>query len=203
MITEVIFDIETKKLFNETENNLPEELGVSIVSAYKRSLDDNLAEIEGELFSFWEDDLKKLWEIFSNSDRIIGFNSLGFDVPVLMPLAPYPLRKLNHFDIMDEFKKVTGRRISLNSLARDNLGVAKTDVGTNAVYYWRKGDAESLAKLQKYCEADVVITKDLYDHVLKNKKLKYKDRWNSLREIEIDFSYPKVETQGEEQIGLF
>ena len=173
---EVIFDVETQKLFDETKTGAPEELGVSIVSVYKRKLDDNYQEVEGEMISLWEDELEKLWELFKNADRIIGFNSLGFDVPVLSPYAPFPLRKLNHFDIMDEFKKVAGRRVSLNTLARDNLGVKKIDVGTNAVYYWRKKDKESLKKLQDYCESDVDITKNVYHHVLSNNELKYKDR---------------------------
>ena len=199
---EVIFDVETQKLFEETKTGAPEELGVSIVSAYIRRLDDNYKEIEGEMFSFWEDELEKLWEMFRNADRIIGFNSLGFDIPVLSPYASFPLRKLNHFDIMDEFKKIAGRRVSLNTLARDNLGVKKIDVGTNAVLYWRKKDAGSLKKLRNYCESDVDITKNVYDHVLSNNELKFKDKWNTIRKIEIDFSYPE-EKQEEEQIELF
>lgn len=199
---EVIFDLETQKLFEETKTGAPEELGVSIVSVYKRRLDDNYQEVEGKMISLWENELEKLWELFRNADRIIGFNSIGFDVPVLSPYAQFPLRKLNHFDIMDEFKKVAGRRVSLNTLARDNLGVKKIDVGTNAVYYWRKKDAESLKKLQEYCESDVDITKNVYDHVLANSELKYKDKWNTIRKIEIDFSYPD-EKKEEEQIELF
>lgn len=203
MIKEVIFDIETQKLFDETKTGSPEELGVSIVSVYTRQLDDNHKEVEGVMESFWENELSKLWEAFQNADRIIGFNTLGFDVPVLTPYAPYPLKKLNHFDIMDQFKRVTGRRIGLNTLARDTLGIEKIDVGTNAVLYWRKQDKESLKKLKKYCESDVDITKQLYDYVLDNSELKFKDRWNTLRTIEIDFSYPEKNLNEEEQIGLF
>ena len=48
---------------------------------------------------------------------------------------------------------------------------------------------KSLELLQKYCEDDVRITKDIYDYVLKNKSLKFTDYWNNPREIEMDFSY--------------
>jgi len=201
MVNEVIFDLETQKLFSDTKTGSPEELGVSIVSVYKRELDDFYKEIAGEMISFWEDELENLWELFQNADRIIGFNTYNFDIPVLSVYAPFPLRKLNHFDIMDEFKKIAGRRVSLNTLARDNLGVKKMDVGTNAVKYWRQNDKESLSKLKRYCEDDVDITKRIYDHVFKTGELKFKDRWNTLRKIEIDFSYP--EQKDEEQIGLF
>ena len=202
MIFEVFFDTETQKLFNEVENENLAKLGVSIVSAYQRSIDENLQEVEGQMISFWEKDFARLWEVFQKADRIIGFNTINFDVPVLTPYAPFPLAKLNHFDIMAEFKKIAGNRISLNTLARDTLGEEKIDIGINAVKYWKKGDKESLKLLQKYCESDVELTKKLYDFALHNKKLKYKDRWNTLREINIDFSYKKGANE-DLQIGLF
>jgi DEAD/DEAH box helicase domain-containing protein len=191
MINEVIFDLETKKFFDETGRNDPSELGVSIVSLYKRRLDENFNEIEGELLSFWEDEFSKMWPIFEEATRIIGFNSLGFDVPALSPYAPAYFPKLPHFDILAKIKEVGGRRVSLDALAKETLGKGKIDSGKNATSYWQKGDLESLAKLKKYCESDVLITKEVYNHGLKNGTLKFKDFWNNLREIEVDFSYPK------------
>jgi DEAD/DEAH box helicase domain-containing protein len=202
MLFEVFFDIETKKLFHEVENEDAAKLGVSIVSVYQRNIDENFNETYGSMASYWEKDFTDLWEVFQKADRIIGFNTINFDVPVLTPYATFPLAKLNHFDIMAEFKKVAGNRISLNTLVRDTLGEQKIDIGINAVKYWKKGDAESLALLQKYCESDVLLTKKLYDYGFKNKKLKYKDKWNTLREINVDFSYPEKEKQID-QIGLF
>lgn len=202
MINEIIFDIETKKLFEEITTNNPHDLGISIVSLYKRQLDDNFNEISGEILSFWEADFPKMWPLFSNVDRVIGFNSLGFDVPALAPLCSYNFKKLNHFDILEKVKNSLGFRLSLDSIAKETLGTGKVDVGTNAVLYWNQGTEESLAKLKYYCEADVLITKDVYDYGLKNKHLKYKDKWNTQRIIEIDFSYPKVDLPAS-QIGLF
>lgn len=188
---EVIFDIETKKLFDEVGWDNADQLGVSIVSLYCRTLDDNLEEKSGKMESFWEKDIGKMWPIFQKADRIIGFNTLGFDVPVLQPYANFPLKKLMHLDLMNEMRQVLGHRLSLNALAAQTLGEEKTDVGTNAVKYYRLGDKKSLDKLQKYCEADVDITKRLYDYGLKNNRLMYKDKWNTEREVEVDFSYPE------------
>jgi len=56
---------------------------VSIVSAYIREVNENQEEIHGEMRSFWEHELSDLWPVFQNAKRIIGFNSLKFDVPVL------------------------------------------------------------------------------------------------------------------------
>ncbi len=47
MFDEVIFDIETKKLFGDISTNNPADLGVSIVSLYSRKLDKNLRKKEG------------------------------------------------------------------------------------------------------------------------------------------------------------
>lgn len=196
---EVIFDTETKKFFDEIEDNDPAKLGVSITSVYSRVVDENLKEIEGSMQSFWEKDFGEMFKLFEKADRVIGFNSIGFDVPALSPYFPGHWPKLKHFDILAELKKIEGKRMSLNSLAKATLGNTKNDSGANAVKYWNAGDPESLAKLQKYCEMDVVITRDIYDHAMKNKFLKYIDFWNETHEIKLDFSYPikeKEDTQG-------
>jgi DEAD/DEAH box helicase domain-containing protein len=200
-ITEVFFDIETKKLFKDITTDNPADLGVSVVSVYKRILDSNFKESQGQMFSFWEADFSQMWPLFSNADRIIGFNSLSFDVPALIPLSPYDFKKLNHFDILDQIKKVLGFRLSLDAVASQSLGHSKSDIGTNAVLYWQQHSPESLEKLKKYCEMDVLVTRDVYDYVLANKFLKYKDRWNTLRQVDLDFSYPPPPPAS--QMGLF
>jgi len=201
MMNEIIFDIETKKIFDDIEGSNPADLGISIISVYKRQLDDNFKEISGKMESFFEEDFPKMWGLFSNVDRIIGFNSLHFDVPAMAPLAPYDFKKLSHFDIMDHVKNAIGFRLSLNAIATETLGHTKIDNGLNAVYYWQEHSKESLSKLKKYCEMDVIVTKEVYDFGLKNKQLKYKDKWNTPRIFEVDFSYPKIEVAP--QMGLF
>lgn len=214
MIKEVIFDIETRKLFDQIpdRNNIA-DLGVSVVSAYRRDLDDELKEIGGELKSFWPADtagmptsakvlgFDELWGWMQSADRVIGFNSVRFDAPVLVPHYQGDIFKLPHFDILDEIKKVLGFRIGLGALAKETLGEKKMADGLAAVDWWNKGDAESLKNLAMYCEQDVVVTKNLYDFALKNKRLKFKDKWNDLKEFEVDFGYPVKEE--EPQLGLF
>ena len=204
MITEVFFDIETKKLFDQITTSQPSDLGVSIVSVYKRQLDDNLNEANGQISSYWEADFPALWPLFVNADRIIGFNSQKFDVPALTPhCSVYEFPKLNHFDIMDHVKSALGFRLSLDAIAKATLHQSKTDIGTNAVIYWNQGTTQSLAKLKAYCEADVLITKEVYDYALKNKHLKYKDKWNTPRRFDVDFSYPRKPDNATDQMALF
>ena len=201
MITEVFFDVETKTFFDESGASKPEELGISIVSLYRRTLDENLNEKEGKMYSFWENELPQMWDLFLDAQRIIGFNSIRFDVPALKPYSPPFFSKLPHFDILQEVKKVFGKRVSLDNIGRETLGITKIDNGANAVLYSQKGDNKSLSLLKKYCEADVDLTRRIYDFALKNKKLRFKDHWNNPQEIEVDFSYNKTEEKP--QLGLF
>lgn len=193
MLLEVIFDTETKKFFDAIEDFDPSKLGVSLLSLYVREVDENLKEIKGEMESFWENEIEKSKEIFEKADRIIGFNSIGFDVPALKPYFSDSFSKLKHFDILSHIKASQGKRVSLDALARGTLNTSKIDSGENAILYYQKGDKESLAKLKKYCEMDVAITRDLYDFGLSNGYLNFIDFWNEKREVKVDFSYPEEE----------
>lgn len=208
MYREVIFDIETKKLFDQIEDRQRiEDLGVSVVSAYRRVLDDSYMEIEGEMASFWDEGMQgrrklgELWEWLVNADRVIGFNSIKFDAPVLNPHMEGDVMRLKHFDILEKVRGVLGHRLSLDALAKETLGETKMANGLAAVDWWQAGDEESLDKLQRYCEMDVEVTKKLYDVGLREGRLKYMSKWNEPKEIEVDFSYPKKED--EPQLGLF
>lgn len=200
-IREVIFDLETQKWFDEVEGENHADLGVSIISVYTREVDENLKEIKGEMLSFWEEEISQMWPIFQEADRIVGFNSLGFDVPVLAPYTNFPLVKLPHLDIMAKVKEALGHRLSLDALAKETLQRQKTETGAMGVELWKRGDKKSLARLQRYCETDVAITRDIYDHGLAHNELKYKDKWNTPRTFQVDFSYPKEEPIQQE--GLF
>lgn len=179
---EVIFDLETKKFFDETGTSNPADLGVSIVSLYIRP--------QEKMLSFWEKDFDNMWKFFRDADRIIGFNSKNFDIPALSPCSPPDFSKLPHFDILEKIKETIDHRVSLNRIAKDTLGSIKTDNPANATVYWQSGDPASLKKLQSYCEADVILTRDVYDFAVKNKYLKFIDYWNTPRQISVDFSYP-------------
>jgi DEAD/DEAH box helicase domain-containing protein len=214
-LVEVFFDIETKKFFDEIEGGRdPAKLGVSIVSVYRREVDSKLRELRGEMKSFFPTDaiamvgegkrfFDEMWGWFEEADRIVGFNSLGFDVPALKPYYVADFAKLKHFDVLEKIRETLGRRVSLGAIAKETLGAEKLASGSEAVEWWAAGDVESLEKLRKYCEMDVEVTRDIYDFGLREGKLRFKDHWNELREVEVDFSYPKIEVKTESQMGLF
>ncbi len=199
---EVFFDVETKKLFGDIKSNNPKDLGISIVSVYTREIDENFKEVKGFLKSFWEKEINKMWSLFQEADRIIGYNSIGFDVPALSSYANFSFEKLPHFDIMLKIKEVFGKRIPLDAVAKETLDREKKETGLDAVYLWQKGNKKSLERLKAYCEDDVLITRDIYDFVLKNGYILFKDKWNTLRKVYLDFTYSK-EKQPTRQAGLF
>ena len=63
-------------------------------------------------------------------------------------------------DLLDDIEMQLGRRISLDLLAKINLGTQKTHHSLEAPVMYREGRLEELAD---YCLHDVRITKDLYE----------------------------------------
>lgn len=160
----IVFDIETKNMFQEVGKNDPSLLDLSIVCIYDYSTN--------QYSSYLEEELHKLWPILETCDMLIGFNSDHFDIPILNKYYPGDLTKIKSLDILKEIKDSFGRRLSLDTIAQGTLGTAKSANGLQAITWWRQGEIE---KIRQYCLDDVKITKDVYEYALKNKELKFKD----------------------------
>lgn len=186
-MNEVVFDIETKKAFVEVGKYDPSRLGVSYVGVFvrERDLGENSSQV-GELVGFFEDGLAKLWPILEQADRLVGFNIVGFDLPVLQPYYHGSFSDFPVLDILEEVKKEVGHRVSLDAIAKETLGVQKSGSGLDALTFYEQGEFDKLAE---YCLGDVKITRDVYDYGLENRKLKFKNKWNRLVEVPVDFSY--------------
>lgn len=174
-IRKVVFDIETKNIFEEVGSNNPADLDISVVAIYDSVTD--------AYQSFTEDQFSKLWPILEQADILIGYNSDHFDIPLLDKYYPGDLTKIKSLDIMREIRTVLGRRIKLDSIAAGTLGRTKISQGLQAVRWWKEGKIDEICK---YCIEDVHITKDIYDYALKNKKLLYKEGQGPVQEIKLD-----------------
>ena len=73
MPNEIVFDIETQNTFADVDNDF-KKFKISCVSIYEYATD--------RYTSFGEEELNKLWPILEKADRIIGFNSEHFDLPL-------------------------------------------------------------------------------------------------------------------------
>jgi len=196
-MSQIVLDVETKKLFSEIEDRDPAKLGVSYLGIIELP-GGNLAGQENYR-GFFEEDLPNLWPTLEMADRLIGFNIIDFDNRALAVYYPGDLSQIPVLDILKEVEKVLSHRLSLDSIARASLGLGKTGSGLLAVDYWRNGQLEELAK---YCRKDVEITAQVFDFGLKNGFLKYFDRWNSLREVPVDFSFKPPEAKVQMTLGM-
>ncbi len=170
----VVFDIETRNVFEDVGKADPALLDISLVGVYEYETD--------KYSSYLVEDLPKLWPILEQADVLITFNGDHFDIPLLNKYYHGDLSKIKSLDLLVEFRAALGRRVGLGNIAESTLNVGKSAHGLQAVEWWKKGDIESI---RKYCLQDVKVTKEVYEYALKHKKLKYKDGDN-IKSVIID-----------------
>ncbi len=158
----IVLDVETQKGFNEVDRKKLYLLKVSVVCIY-----DSLTQ---EYTAFEEKEMLKLEEILKQADLIIGFNIRDFDMEVLAPYLLTPVKNLPVLDLLVEFEKVRGHRISLNSVAGATLNVSKSGSGFDALKLFADGRMD---ELKKYCIDDVRITKDIYEYGIQHGMIKF------------------------------
>jgi DEAD/DEAH box helicase domain-containing protein len=172
----IIFDIETKNLFEEVGSNDPAALDISVIGIYDSSTDAYTA--------YTDKELKLVWPIIESADVLITYNGDHFDIPLLNKYYPGDLSKIKSLDLLVEIRASLGRRLKLDSVAEATLGKKKIGHGLEAVEWYKQGEIE---KIKKYCLEDVKITKEVYEYALKNNHLKYKDN-GELKQIKLDTS---------------
>jgi hypothetical protein len=163
----IVIDIETSNTFHDVggHRNI-EQLNVSLIGAYSYNQDKYL--------TFDEAEINEFEKLLKQSGMVIGFAINRFDIPVLNKHYPFDLFALSRLDLLDEIELSVGRRISLNILARVNLGLEKThESGLEAIRLYNEG---KLDELKEYCLQDVRLTKDLYELAQKQGYLIVPDR---------------------------
>lgn len=179
MIT-TIFDFETRKLAQEPpwDGNWGAAIADGcggISAAALISLEINAGEISPHRVSpavegirlFDDTDLEGLVDALTESDRIVSFNGLKFDIPVLEALYGSKLHFRDHVDIMALIHEALRRRTKgyrLNQVAEATLGCRKIESGAHAPAMARRGE---WARLFQYCLHDTYLTKDLWLHILR------------------------------------
>lgn len=158
---QLVLDLETKRSFDEVGGaHNKAQLGVSLVGVYDYEDD--------RFLTFREENFADLETLLKSADEIIGFNLIGFDWPVLASELGDWVLDLPTLDLMLEVQKGINRRVSLDALAKETLGMSKLGSGLDALEYYRVGDWD---KLERYCIEDVKLTRDLYEYAKKNGNL--------------------------------
>jgi len=181
MRNEIVLDIETSNSFADVGKYDPSLLKVSLVGIYSYA-DDTYR-------SFLEPELPKMWRLIEAADRIIGYNLLGFDYKVLNTYYPGDFFKFPTLDIMADIEKVIGFRVKLDDVAQASLGYGKSGNGLQAIEFFRRGEID---KLREYCLMDVKVTKEVYEHGLTAKSVKYRDRLGKIVPVPVDFQIAPV-----------
>lgn len=164
----IVFDIETRNVFQDVGSSDPVHLDISVVCTYDYETNS--------YDSFLQEDFNRLWEVLEKADMFITYNGDHFDIPLLnkyyKKAGRGDLTRIRSLDILKEIKNSYGRRMKLDQVAEGTLGINKSGSGLDAIVWWRNGEIE---KIKKYCTDDVRITKDVYEYALKNKKLIFKE----------------------------
>ena len=189
MANHIVLDIETQNLFSDVggKENL-HKLLLSVAGVYSYA--------DKKFLTFTEKELPAFEDLLRKTELIIGFNTDGFDLPVLKKYLSVDIMKIPSLDIMTEIVNAMGHRVSLDDLCVNTLGKKKSANGLIAVDYWRQGRMD---ELKKYCLDDVRLTRDLYEYGLKNGEIKFTARDANLPYIKIlkvDFASRRFSARG-------
>jgi DEAD/DEAH box helicase domain-containing protein len=178
----IVIDIETKNTIDDVggQKNI-KDLSVSMIGVYSYNLD--------KFFAFEENQINELSPILQKTGLIIGFTINRFDIPVLEKYFPFNFGRVPRLDIFEEIELLLGKRISLDVLAKTNLGIGKTHQG--GLEAIRLYNENKIGELKNYCLNDVKITRDLYELAKKqgyllvperptNKLTKVKFHWEEI-----------------------
>jgi DEAD/DEAH box helicase domain-containing protein len=177
MNNDVVLDIETQNTFDDVGGYFTDKLKVSLVGCYFYETDT--------YESFLEADLPQLFARLEKSGRIIGYNSIGFDMPVLNNYYAGDLLTLPQLDILDHVVRELGYRIKLDDVAKATLGTQKSAHGLQAVAWWKEGKID---EIREYCLQDVKVTKEVYEFGLKNNYILFDTKRGERQAVSVDFA---------------
>jgi DEAD/DEAH box helicase domain-containing protein len=165
-MNDIFFDLETQKSFQEVggRENL-KLLRVSVAVTFSTATN--------AFKSYTENDVAALVADLKAADRVIGFNLLNFDYPVLKAYTAERLSDLKTLDLLDDIYNKLGFRVGLDALAHATLGAQKSADGLLAIQWFREGKIDQLIA---YCRDDVAITKRLFEFGRDNGYVVYPDR---------------------------
>jgi len=142
----------------------------------------------GRYMIYDESTVQDLITELRDADLVVGFNHVSFDYEVLMGYNVFDLRHCTrNLDLMVDLETVLQHRPKLDAVASETLGQSKTAVGTDAIKWWQEGKILAIAE---YCCFDVKVTKLVHEYGAKNGLVKYRNRFNQVIEIPVDWRIP-------------
>jgi len=170
----IVFDCEIK---HEIDGKIVtwathHKMGVSVAVAHHYKTGDTKV--------YLDDNLTDLYTELNAADMVVGFNTLGFDVPLLNATRTHshtgeeiirPDVKLNnHYDMLYWSRRATGWNTSgrfpsglkLDEHLKHMFCIEKTEDGADAPKFYQGG---KMGRLISYCIADVARERKLFEHI--------------------------------------
>lgn len=182
----IVFDCEIKEEIgkNGITWSSYDRMGVSTACAFDYRRMDYLV--------FMDDNIQELRQLLATADLIVGFNIIGFDLP-LIAASTKPVEKnpnLEIYDLLFASRKAVGWEegarfpsgLKLDEHLEGTFGQSemKTANGAEAPLMWQR---KELGKVISYCLADVKREKMLFEHVLRGKPVKTKTHGEKFLEL--------------------
>ena len=174
-MNDVFFDLETQKSIQEVggRENL-RLLRMSVAVTFSTATND--------FKSYTESDVPALIADLKSADRVIGFNLLQFDYPVLKFYTQERLSDLPTLDLLEDIYNKLGFRLGLDALAAATLNAKKSADGLAAIRWFREGKIDQLIA---YCRDDVAITRRLFEAGRDQGFVQYVDRDGRTQRIKV------------------
>lgn len=177
-MNDIFFDLETQKSFQEVG-------GRDNLRLLRLSVAVTLSSATNESKAYTEKDVDRLVADLKAADRVIGFNILGFDYPVLKAYTSERLNDLHTVDMLADIYNTLGFRVSLDSLANATLGAKKIGDGLDAIRWYREGKIDELIA---YCREDVALTRKLYESGRDQGFLFFTDKFGAKNRVNVKWT---------------
>lgn len=174
-MNDIFFDLETQKSFQEVG-------GRENIRLLRVSVAVTFSTATNAFKSYTEKEVDALIADLKAADRVIGFNVLNFDYPVLKAYTTERLSDLKTLDLCNDIYNKLGFRIGLDALASATLGVNKSADGLLAIRWFREGKIDQLIA---YCREDVALTKQLFEFGRDNGFVMYLDRKRRRQKVNV------------------
>lgn len=152
-MNDIFFDLETQHSFQEVG-------GRENIKLLRVSVAVTFSTATNAFKAYTENDVPALIADLKAADRVIGFNVLQFDYPVLKYYTPERLSDLPTLDLLEDVYNKLGFRVGLDALVNATLGVNKSADGLAAIRWFREGKIDQLVA---YCRDDVTVTRQLFE----------------------------------------
>ena len=161
----VYFDLETQKSAHEVG-------GWQNKRAMKMSLGVTYSTTRQSYRVYPENEVEELIRELQRADCVVGYNIRGFDFEVLAPYSVFDLSQVPTLDLLESIEIALGKRIGLDAIAQETLGVGKTASGTDALKWWKEG---KMMEIARYCCFDVKATRLVHEFGAQHGRVFYRN----------------------------